>query len=240
MTDFFITLPSNSNFDLFPDNSVTDYTVNFTRPLPIDETYEIALVECHFPYEIDSSVETSVDIDYISVKRDYAYSDGSIEQRQVILPLIPAKWKDKQDLIEEINHIIQKYLESIHFHGNIPNLKYVHGNLHILNNEDVGLGLSSSLEKNLRTDDIDYIYVYTDIIEATFVGDGLAKLLRIVDVSCSKGKVCSVVYENPQYYRVISKDPRTITINLRTSLGDLIPLKTLGTTNIVLHARKKL
>ena len=240
MNDFFITLPSNSNWDLFPNNSVTDYTVHFSRPLPIDETFEMALVECHLPYDVDSSVETLPSQDYVRLVRQILLPGGRVALRSVQLPLISTIWNEKQDLVEQINHVVQSYLESVHFAGNIPHLKYVHGTLKILDIQDVRLGLSYSLEKKLRNQDIDYIYVYTDIIEPTFVGDGQAKLLRIVDVSCSKGKVCSIIYENPQYYRVISKEPQTISINLRTSLGHLIPIKSVGTTNIVLHARKRL
>src|SRR5277367_1318899 len=132
MSDFFITLPSNSNYNLFPNNSVTDYTVNFNRPLPIDETFEIALVECHFPYDVDSSLETTADEDVVTLMRAFTYTDGRIEYRTVRLPLIPKKWNDKQDLVEEINHLAQCYLEHSHFKGNIPFLKYVHGNLHTL------------------------------------------------------------------------------------------------------------
>src|SRR5277367_2504862 len=240
MSDFFITVPSNSNFSLFPNNTVTDYTVNFSRPLPIDETYEIALVECHFPYDVDSRVKTLKTQDFIALKKEFPLPDGGVKLCMVKLPIISSKWNEKQDLLEEINHITQSYLESVNFTGNIPHYKYVHGALQKFDNQDVDLGLSRPLEKKLRSKDIDYVYVYTDIIEPTFVGDGQAKLLRIVDVSCSKGKVCSVIYENPQYYRVISKEPQTITINLRTSLGNFTPLKSLGTTNIVLHARKRL
>ena len=240
MSDFFITLPSNSNFDLFPDNTVTDYTVNFTRPLPIDETYEIGLIECHFPYYIDTRVETNAHEDYVSLMREETLPDGQLIHHSVDIPLKSVKYTDKLHLVEEINHIVQSYLESVHFEDNIPCVKYVQGILKVLDKQDVGLGLSYSLERKLGTKDIDYVYVYTDIIEPTFVGDGQAKLLRIVDVSCNQGKVCSVVYENPQYYRVISKAPQTININLRSSLGDYIPLNQReGTTNIVLHVRKR-
>src|SRR5277367_5663011 len=240
MSDFFITAPSNSNYDLFPNNTVTDYTVNFNRPLPIDETFEIALVECHFPYDVDSRVKSLKTEDTIGLLREFHLPEGRVELSIVKLPIISAKWNEKQDLVEEINHIVQSYLESVNFIGNIPHYKYVHGALQKLDIQDVNITLTRPLERKLHSKDIDYVYVYTDIIEPTFVGDGQAKLLRIVDVSCSKGKVCSVIYENPQYYRVISKEPQTITINLRSSLGDFIPLRTLGTTNIVLHARKRL
>src|SRR5277367_5208783 len=235
MSDFYLTLPSNSNVDMYPNNTLTHYTVKFNQRLPIDDTFEIGLVECHFPYRLESQIETSVE-DTLSLTR----REGD-EDRTVIIPMKKTFWPNRIALIEAINHIISTFAQERKITHTVPSLKFFGDNeLKIVDNTRIGLRLSTSLDRKLWNSEIDYIHVYSDIVEPSFVGDSRVRLLRIVDVSCPKGKVCSVIYENPIYLKVTTKEPQTIEINLRTSLGNFIPIKGDGVTIVVLHARKRL
>jgi len=264
--DFFIILPSNSNLDLYNDNTVSKYSVHFNRALPIDETYEVALAEIHFPYQVDEVIHTvgSDDDAFLLV-------DQSAKTMFKFSLDKDATWPNKLMLIEYINLVIEiiflrnkktgssnPYLELGQNGGHvaynaeesyiikptneasIPYLKLgKSGELVVYNEESYTIKLTQSLLAKLMSKKLDYIYAYIDIIEPTFVGDAYVKLLRIVDVNCID-TVCSIIYQTPQYHNVIAKDPRTIEVNLRNSLGDLISLKNDGTTVVVLHARKRL
>ena len=230
--DFFLTLPSNSNLDLYKDNSLNQFTVNFNRPLPIDETFELGLSEIHFPYHTDERISTTSE-DYITL---------AIKKSLAILkiPMPKETWANKTVLLEQINHIIVAVVKEKGYRTITPFVKYGDKILKTYNDHDVKITLSYTLTKKLLGKQLDYIYIYCDVIDHSFVGDGLVKLLRIVDVGCAKGEVCSVIYQTPQYHNVVVKEPRTIEISLRNSLGDLVSLKSEGSTVVVLHARKKL
>ena len=48
LDNFYVTLPSSTNLDLYPQNAVTHYTTELSRPLDFDDhQYEVALVELH-------------------------------------------------------------------------------------------------------------------------------------------------------------------------------------------------
>jgi hypothetical protein len=227
----FITLPSNSNLDLFPGNTLNKFTVHFKRQLPIDETFEVALTEIHFPYETDETVLTDPEEDYFSLI--------SRNRKQVYtVPIEKAAWSSKTELKEHVNHLVELTMKEQSWHNDVPYLKFTDNVLKVHREHEIELQPSHTLHRKLASKELDYIYVYSDIVEPSYVGDSVVKLLRIVDVSCKRGGVCSFIYETPQYHKVVVKEPQTIEIHLRTSQGDLIPLKSEGSTFIVLHARK--
>ena len=46
---FYITLPSNASLDVYPNNTLTKYTVRLPRTLYLKEGYEVALAEIMYP-----------------------------------------------------------------------------------------------------------------------------------------------------------------------------------------------
>ena len=46
---FYITLPSNSSMDIFPDNTLTSFTTKLKSALQLEGRYEVALTEIMFP-----------------------------------------------------------------------------------------------------------------------------------------------------------------------------------------------
>ena len=46
---FYITLPSNSSLDDFPENTLTHYTTRLKTPLRLNGNYEVALAQILFP-----------------------------------------------------------------------------------------------------------------------------------------------------------------------------------------------
>lgn len=47
---FYITLPSNSSMELYPQNTLTDFSVQLIEPLRLDIKYEVALVELTYKH----------------------------------------------------------------------------------------------------------------------------------------------------------------------------------------------
>src|ERR1700678_2892077 len=46
--NFYISLPSNSSFKFFPNNTLANFRVMLARPLQLTGNYEVALVEMYF------------------------------------------------------------------------------------------------------------------------------------------------------------------------------------------------
>ena len=55
---FYVTLPSNSSMDLYPNNTLTQFTVQLKEPLRLDVQYDVALVE--LTYKHSWSLEVGV------------------------------------------------------------------------------------------------------------------------------------------------------------------------------------
>src|SRR5277367_61335 len=238
-SDLFLVLPSNSNLNLYQNNTLSDFTIHFQRNLPIDSTYEVALQEIFFPFTEDNSIK--------SIKGEDSVTLRFVNSKKVIIiALISKRWEKKIHFVQDLNHLIESSIESVLVKSQQeffepPYLKYEDNILISFNEDNVKIELTYGLSRKLRNNFLDYIYVYANVVEPSFVGDGYVKVLRLVDVNnCVRGHVCSVIYNTPQYHPICIDNPQTIEINLRTSLGDLVRLKGEGSTVLVLHARKRL
>jgi len=84
----------------------------------------------------------------------------------------------------------------------------------------------------------DYIFVYTNIIQASVVGNTVAPLLRIVDVRGQEGDVISTVYEQPLFFKMLKNSFDSVQIKIRDDTGRPIPFRSEGRTIVVLQFRK--
>jgi hypothetical protein len=86
---------------------------------------------------------------------------------------------------------------------------------------------------------VDYIYVYSDLIQRSIVGNTLAPLLRIVDVKPDVGAIQSTVFEDPIYFKLLKTSFDSIEILLRDDRGKPIPFESnQGKVVAVLHFRR--
>lgn len=60
MDQFYLTLPSNSSMDYYPQNTVANYITHLSRPVQLSGAWEVSLVELHYPCSFSSSEESSV------------------------------------------------------------------------------------------------------------------------------------------------------------------------------------
>ena len=80
--------------------------------------------------------------------------------------------------------------------------------------------------------------VYSDIAEPQIVGDVLAPLLRIINVTGNDGEVICVKYDRPHYLPVSRKLIATLEIVIRTHIGELTPFER-GRSYAKIHFRQK-
>ena len=84
------------------------------------------------------------------------------------------------------------------------------------------------------------IFIYTNIIEHQYVGDAKAPLLRVIDSKqrLKNGSVCElepthrIIFLNLDYKKLLSNTIQSISIELRTETGQLVPFS--GTGKVIL------
>jgi len=85
------------------------------------------------------------------------------------------------------------------------------------------------------------LFVYTDIVKPSFVGDSFTQLLRLVQIpsNATFGDQILITYPNTYYIPLMTKDFETIEIHIKDDTGESIPFE-FGRSIIVLHFRRKL
>ena len=63
MDSFYVTLPSNASFNIYPDNKKSNYTTQFNTPLILDGNYEVALAN------ITCTPNIKIDYGHIVIKK---------------------------------------------------------------------------------------------------------------------------------------------------------------------------
>ena len=82
------------------------------------------------------------------------------------------------------------------------------------------------------------LYIYSNIVEPSMVGDALVPLLRIVPIEGSSGKMVSHTYQNIQYLPLQQRQFDTIEIDIRDDTGLPVPFER-GKVVVALHFRKR-
>ena len=83
------------------------------------------------------------------------------------------------------------------------------------------------------------LYLYTDVVYPSLVGDSFAQLLRVIEVprKYKFGETVNIKYEKPHYYPLMLNNFETISISIKDDSNNLIPFK-FGRCTLVLHFKK--
>lgn len=80
------------------------------------------------------------------------------------------------------------------------------------------------------------LFVYTDLIKPSIVGDTIAPLLRVVDVPESSvfSEQVSITYDQPMYFSLRNDEIDSIQVEIKDDSGNLVPFL-FGRTILTLH-----
>ena len=240
---FYITLPSNSSMDIFPDNTLTSFTTKLKSALQLEGRYEVALTEIMFPVNWKFRKDGQIIVtDLISKKfekfdiRFYAFDSV-------------------QELFNSINDFMKKKSIPIVFYYNKLTFKasltiqvpwYIDFTDDI--HKEFGFTLKSIQAMQNATsfhainkipdvlNPINSLYIYSDIVEHQFVGDEVAPLLRVVAVTGSNnyGEIVNRIFTSPHYIPVSRNYIETIRLDIRDDTGEKIQFSP-GKVLIKLH-----
>lgn len=248
MDAFYVTLPSNSSMQYYPDNTLAAFTTMLPNMVELLGDWEVGLVEIQYPYNwnnvsVDSESRTfSLSVQTVTDWVDYSFTipPGYYPN---IMRLLSA-------IVTNANTTIQD-----------PNFKLIMYNLRAERKVRLGqktsctltvplqlqqlLGLEQSTlnahydrsSKAVDLEPVNTLFVYCDIVEPRVVGDSLVPLLRIVPVEGEHGKLITHSYQNVHYFKVQKKTFQNIEVNIRDHTGKKVSFES-GTLNVTLHFRR--
>ena len=259
---FFVTLPSNSSMDIFPDNKITRFNTQLAKRISLQGNWECGLVEIHYPFSFDAT-SSELWVRYrLKPTPRVVIANGNTQVQGAETPedtgesgvihLNGGPYKEITSLMGEMKNNQEFSM--------ICDVLINNGRIRIVPKPKVVcMTLSPLLQKIFHmpvkdlfgtTEGVDvarldalipsHMYVYTDIVEPQPVGDTLAPLLRIINVG-KHGKMpgaqISYTFIHPHYIPLMKREFNRIEVDIRDDLGENVPFAS-GQLNVKLHFRK--
>ena len=251
MNNFYITLPSNSSFQYFENNTLTKYTTKLQIPIQLEGKYEVAITDIFYLFNWSYKPQSSFTLKTFKDK---------VEKTKDTFVIKNTKFENIHELIDALNNFLQRKNHSLIKFTYSSNSNKVQVNTpidYVMEftgdlNKDLGFKHSkiegsmakpiyeSSSAIKAKFNQITNLFVYTDIIEHQYVGDKLAPLLRVVAVknSAEFGDYIECSFNEPHYLPVCRNNIDTILIDIRTNTGEPVHFG-FGTVIVMLHFRQK-
>lgn len=242
---FYLTLPSDSSRNFFPENKISHFFTRFPTPIELKGEWEVGLVEFIYPhtwYNVNQSTNL-IGFDLNDGKKiGRRIPPGFYETVPDILKAITIK-DIKNKIIFTYSGITKRVSVNVKDGAKV----IMHNGLaQMLGFEPCEI---ASFDSNIeQTEESPYVadpcahyrvlLIYSDIVEPQIVGDVLAPLLRIVNVTGKDGEVICVKYDRPHYLPISRKSFDSLEIVIRTHLGELTPFER-GRSYVKLHFRQK-
>lgn len=258
MDSFYVTLPSNSSMNVYPDNTLTHFTTLLSKPLDLRGKWEVAMAG----------------ISYTRSWYDITEADGSFDSKMGRdLPWVEHRFTIRTDLepkliATRLNWLLKR--DGVYVYYGEASGKFgvrlrtddpEHCQIKASGRLAALLGLRGVMIRVIETttddegNDVTYVhfrmsdvadlqplrqlYVYTDIIDHQMVGDTTAPLLRNVPVQGKFSSMVNIDFTKLEYKSVSTSLVNTIEIDIRDDTGKRIPFNT-GRVIVKLHFRRKL
>ena len=239
---FYITLPSNSSFKDFPSNTLTQYTTRLKNPLRLDGNYEVALAQILFPknwkYRDDGIIELSNPKKSVQIKVQFLVYE-TLKQLLVRLNNLFAASGIHAEL--EFNNNNNKVYLLIAVQCKFRFLNNTNEVFGFKTREFVGSDKNYAADKQItnRINNVNSLYIYSDICEYQIVGDTEAPLLQVVSaIENNSEYYIEKIFDSPHYVPLARSNLENITIDIRNDLGNPIQFES-GRVVVKLHFRKR-
>jgi hypothetical protein len=245
---FFLTLPSNSSMNLFPDNTLTHYYTQLAQSIHLEGTWECGLSEIFYPrswYNVTKGSNT------LYLMRPNKVN-GLAQWYKTTLP--SGFYTSGAELVNVLNEIIENQLKAplrFSYEKHSEKITVILEEEGMKLRMDGGLadimGFTSdtiigSTQTSPRMFDPEgglyALYVYTNLIQPGLVGDAHTPLLRIIPIKGSRGEMIAHHFEKPHYHPVRCKHIQTVEIDIRDDTGKPLAFE-LGKVIVKLHFRRR-
>ena len=226
---------------IFPDNTLSDFTVDLPQPLDLAGDWVVALSEIQYPHTWNNVREHS--------NAFYTARPGETVNRYEIQA---GFYKSVQQLISVMsNHLgelspkdLTLSFDEVTRHVQVEVKSNV--TLNLGKGLDTILGFErdypiSKTTKSPRVASLDggfhSLYVYSDVVDPRMVGDAMVPLLRIVGIEGSDGQSITKTFQNPFYVPVSRKRVDRIQCSIKDDTNQLVPFES-GKLIVTLHFKK--
>lgn len=263
MADFYITLPSNT---IYPGNTTASFTVPLPKPIHLEGEWECALAQITYPrtwlnmyreyfkvffkLPLKSGV---MDFDYTYTIPDGYYKSSAdiiraiVHEKDQIWTFLREDYKDDPTWLNLID-ILQPSAFVFHHEKNgkvrlelddqyVTKVEFSPGIEKALGFRENSSGVAShfpTLDKRVQN-----LFLYTSIIQPQLIGDHYSQVLKIIPVTGAVGTIHDIHYTTLHYCNVLSRDFNEISINIRDSLGFLVPFEDDSSVIVKIHFRRK-
>jgi hypothetical protein len=249
MTEFYLTLLSNSSMDVFPNNKTGSFTVHLPKAIILEGHWKMAVTECYYQYNFWN----------VTPDNNTVYFKYKGEQGQCAIQ--EGFYEKTDDLVNEINKYLTNFLKPgnfLEYNNTSKNIRVNKEVLKILtdvkfeNRLALQLGfvpneaiqwnchVQTSIPANVANGIPDEMFLYCNLAEPQYFGHELAPIIRILNIPKKNtfyGQPIHTEFRRLQYVDVSKKNLNNITIELREKTGELMPFIS-GTFTCVLHFRK--
>ena len=247
---FYITLPSNSSVNYYPDNTLAHYTTKLANKVELEGDWEVGLAEISFPSEVENVIGGQcyyeLYVNEVHIRTIYLPSHHHRRIRTLVEAVHMEERKQvplqsHEPLLAEFSHAKGKISMRLHEHPDFHYaIKFSRDLARMLGlDEDITYSQNTTAKRvaSLVAGSIHSVYIYCDILEHVAVGDTRAPLLRIVDKpERTHGNVHHTL--NPILYVPLQKKNfDTAEINIMTDTGVPVPFRS-GKAFVVLEFRR--
>ncbi len=211
MKEFYMTLPSNSSMDIYPENKTSTFTVQIPRYVRMEGEWDVALAEIHYPYSFFTVQEGE---NKFEIKTHFA-TTGFLDPKEKLIPeqiwlkleITAGFYDNVNEIIKAVNAAIKAATKHVDFfqldnnanrvsvkRGATPQLGDIiitsfklHGRLALQlgfrPDEDFSPPIRAHHAANVTSGIPDIMFIYCDIIEPQIFGASMSKLLRTLNTS---------------------------------------------------------
>ncbi len=258
VSQFYLSLPSNSSQDVFQENTLTHYKTQLPHLVDLSGKWEVGLAEIQYPHDWKN-----IDIDdprfwvkqvneegWHAFELPSGYYDTPEELVKDLNECVGCKEIGKKTIYYQLN---EKFPVTFHFQRVSQTMRLKVGPRHMLTMsnalrtflgmDDLAFELPAGMYFGKQMLDLDHgfysLFVYCDLVEHRIVGNSKVQLLRVVPVEGRGGEMVTKEYERIHYLPLMRKDFDTVTVDIRKDTGEIVPFLR-GRVNVTLHFRKRL
>lgn len=245
MSQFYITLPSDSSMTYYPNNTVARYTTKLAQRIHLDGDYEVGLCEIIYakswnnfsPGDMTMVCKTVDDMPYGSVK----FVSGHYEDEKALLKSLNEHMQSNHCIVE-LSYDKNKQLISMEMRGQDVHKIYVSDEFKSYFGFDKNGPFTDGFHVAKNRFDMNsglrLMFIYSDVASYSTVGDKQTPLLRVCNTRGDHGDSVRETFVRPHYIPVAHRDFETIDIHINTELGLPMPFE-FGKTVVTLHFRRK-
>lgn len=235
---FYVTLPSNACSLIFPQNTISSFTISLARPLDLPGAWEVGLAEIQYPHSWNN----------ITTDVKFEISNG-IKTWPFLLK--GGYYSSIPELLESMNSLILSCRDppevALHYNSITRKVRLKSETQHTLSvgaelSYILGMAPDRHVKKMAFTADItggfNALYIYMDIVEHQMVGDFYVPLLRCVPVRGQNNEYINICYDKPHYIPVSKHHIDTIAVEIKTDQNKNVPFR-FGKLIVKLHFRPR-